>query len=107
MMLQVFSDGRQRRQRHFSFVIDQDGEAPASDIENYTSVLEKVLTQALRDRLNSDVPLGMFLSSGVDSSLACALLTKALGQSGKTFTIGFEGDQIGRATCRERVCQYV
>ncbi|MFC3675120.1 asparagine synthase (glutamine-hydrolyzing) [Ferrovibrio xuzhouensis] len=92
MMLQVFSDGRQRRQRHFSFVIDQDGEAPASDIENYTSVLEKVLTQALRDRLNSDVPLGMFLSSGVDSSLACALLTKELGQSVKTFTIGFEGD---------------
>src|SRR3546814_3160765 len=87
MMLQVFSDGRQRRQRHFSFVIDQDGEAPASDIENYTSVLEKVLTQALRDRLNSDVPLGMFLSRGVDSSLACALLTKELGQSVKTFTI--------------------
>src|SRR3546814_14353697 len=34
----------------------------------------------------------MFLSSGVDSSLACAILTKKLGRTVKTFTIGFEGD---------------
>ena len=92
MILQVFADGRQRRQRYFSFTIDQDNEAPATDLENYANVVERALTQALQDRLNSDVPLGMFLSSGVDSSLACALLTRKLGQKVKTFTIGFEGD---------------
>lgn len=91
-ILQVFPDGRMRRQRYFSFTIDEDNEAPAGDIERYVDVVEKALAQALTDRLNSDVPLGMFLSSGVDSSLACAILTKKLGQTVKTFTIGFEGD---------------
>src|SRR3546814_8270268 len=77
MMLQVFSDGRQRRQRHFSFVIDQDGEDPASDIENYTSDLEKVLTQALRDRLNRVVPQigrAQVCTTVTNEHLVCRLL---------------------------------
>lgn len=91
-ILRVFDDGRQHRQRYFGFVIDQDAEIPASDLETYADTVEAALSQALLDRLNSDVPLGVFLSSGVDSALACALLTKKLGRRVKTFTIGFEGD---------------
>lgn len=93
MILQVFADGRQYRQRYFDFTIDQDNEAGPQDTDRYIDAVESALSLSLANRLNSDVPLGVFLSSGVDSALACALLTRKLGQKVKTFTVGFEGDR--------------
>lgn len=92
MVLQVFADGRQYRQRYFDFIIDQDNEAGQRDADRYVDAVENALSLSLVNRLNSDVPLGVFLSSGVDSALACALLTRKLGRKVKTFTVGFEGD---------------
>jgi asparagine synthase (glutamine-hydrolysing) len=53
--------------------------------------LERIVIDAVEKRLVSDVPLGAFLSGGVDSSLVAAVATKELGRNLKTFTIGFEG----------------
>ena len=53
--------------------------------------LGKLVVDAVEKRLVSDVPLGAFLSGGVDSSLVVAIATKVLGRKLKTFTIGFEG----------------
>lgn len=51
--------------------------------------LRQALDGAVRRRLVADVPLGLFLSGGVDSSVVCALAQRALGQPAKTFSIGF------------------
>lgn len=59
-------------------------------IDDDKSNLRERFDAAVRDRLVSDVPVGVFLSSGVDSSLVAASVAVS-GASLKTFTIGFEG----------------
>jgi len=53
-------------------------------------LLEDKLSAAIRDQMLSDVPLGFLLSSGIDSSLICALAQKISAQPIRTFSIGFD-----------------
>ena len=50
------------------------------------------LTRAVERRLESDVPLGAFLSGGLDSTIVVGLMSRADAEPVKTFSIGFEGD---------------
>jgi asparagine synthase (glutamine-hydrolysing) len=75
-------------QRYFQFQ-PGIGEPDARPLGEMADELEDILVRALRRRVVSDVPLGAFLSGGVDSSTVCAVIARKLGLPLKTFSIGF------------------
>jgi asparagine synthase (glutamine-hydrolysing) len=71
------------------------GEGPA--IVDTVAAVEEAVRTAVRSQRISDVPLGAFLSGGVDSSLVVALLQAESSQPVRTFTIGFREDSHDEA----------
>jgi asparagine synthase (glutamine-hydrolysing) len=61
---------------------------PAAD-ERLASELERLLATAVRDRLESDVPLGAFLSGGLDSGTIVSLMSETSSGPVRTHTVGF------------------
>lgn len=56
----------------------------------YVTTYRELLEQAVKSHLMSDVPLGVFLSGGVDSSAVAALMTKIRKEPIETFSVGYE-----------------
>ena len=67
-------------------------------LEDYCDQLRHVFTEAVKIRLRSDVPLGAFLSGGVDSSATVAVMAQLLDRPVKTFSIGFDDKDYDELT---------
>ena len=110
-MLLVDAQGQIEERRYYAFEVDAAGEPTQKGFDETCDRVEAMMVESLRRRLISDVPLGMFLSSGVDSTLVCALSARKLGITPRTFTVGFEGDAnsehlIARETARQLGTQH-
>lgn len=76
-------------------------------LEAATDEVHELLRTAVRSRLISDVPLGAFLSGGVDSSLVVALMAEAKAGDVRTFTIGFKEPQYDESGYAQRVAAHL
>jgi len=80
---------------------------PFSDPHQALEELEAVLTAAVQQQTLSDVPLGTFLSGGVDSSLVTALLQAQSGRPVRTFMIGFDESGFNEAPYARAVAEHL
>jgi asparagine synthase (glutamine-hydrolysing) len=69
--------------------------------------LDQVLTDAVKSQMVSDVPLGAFLSGGIDSSVVVSLMQKISAIPVKTFTIGFEDESFNEADEAAQIAAYL
>ena len=82
----ILQDGKIRIHRYWNFI----PQPKAWDENSASERLRELLSDSVRMQLVSDVPLGAFLSGGIDSSILVSLMARHMNQPVKTFSIGFQ-----------------
>lgn len=95
--------------RYWSYreVVRHGLEQPIEDEGEALDELERTLATAIAGQSMADVPVGAFLSGGIDSSTICALYQKYSRQPVRTFSIGFEESGFNEAEDAKRVAAHL
>jgi asparagine synthase (glutamine-hydrolysing) len=90
-------DRRADLRQYWDLDYPPDGDGAGSDVaeERHVEALADALRTSVRRRLRADVPVGLFLSGGLDSSLIAALaMETAPGAAGRSFSVAFRDAEI-------------
>ncbi len=103
--LLVLEKGEIKTRRYWNLSFHRNGNTPT--IEKAAADLRELLADAVRLQLVSDVPLGILLSGGVDSSTVAAFATQFSSERVKTFSIGFEEDSFDESKYARQVAAHL
>jgi asparagine synthase (glutamine-hydrolysing) len=91
-LMVVDGQGAAAPRQYWDLAYPPEGAAAEVDLGAAAERVRELLSNAVRKRLVSDVPLGVLLSGGVDSSAVAAFMSRLVPGRVKTFVVGFEGD---------------
>lgn len=106
----IIERGQEKVERYWSLGVDRRAELRSLPYEEQVKQLSDVMEESVRLQMISDVPLGAFLSGGLDSSLLVALMARQVtGERVKTFSVGFEaeGRDIDETDDAERTARFI
>ena len=101
----VVENGEVRTRRYWNLSWNKNGDVPS--LSRAADELRELLSDAVRMRLVSDVPLGILLSGGVDSSTVAAFAVQHASEKVKTFSIGFEEDSFDESKYARQVAHHL
>lgn len=93
--------------RYWSLPVDPEAVAQDLGPDHYRDRLRELLEEAVRLRMVADVPLGAFLSGGIDSSAVVALMRSVSTGDLRTFSIGFEDAAVDELAHARRVAEHL
>lgn len=99
----VYEGGRVAQERYWR--LDYARKHAVGDARELHAPLRETLSRAVRRRLVSDVPLGAFLSGGIDSSAVVAAMAREMGEPVRTFSIGFESERFDELSHARQVSE--
>lgn len=112
----IFKDGRLTVTQYWDLEFPGEGEPYSGSEDDLASELRERFSQAVHSQMRSDVPLGAFLSAGMDSSSIVAAMCAKSTQPVRTFTISFperfrrgsnyDDDAVARRTAEKFGCQH-
>lgn len=102
----VWGNERTKIRQYWSPFDRQKDQSNISEVEAKLKIME-LLKESVKRRLISDVPLGVFLSGGIDSSAITALAQREVPGKIKTFSIGFEDPSFDESKYASLVSRYV
>ncbi len=88
----IIEDGNITCERYWNLDINRFPQLARMSYPEQVEYVKQSLHEAVRMQMISDVPIGAFLSGGVDSSLLCAFMAQECGTAVKTFSVGFESE---------------
>jgi asparagine synthase (glutamine-hydrolysing) len=100
-------EGAQPRIERYWEIPEQDLQLESRSEEDWIAECRQRLEETVRMRLMSDVPLGMFLSGGVDSSAIAALMTRMVDGRVKTFSVGYQEDEYSELGYARQVAERI
>ncbi|PSQ32050.1 asparagine synthase (glutamine-hydrolyzing) [Halobacteriales archaeon SW_6_65_46] len=77
-----------------------------SSFSRVSARLRELITESVQKRLMSDVPLGTFLSGGIDSTITTGIMSKLRNDPVNTFTVGFENELFDESEMARTVAEY-
>jgi asparagine synthase (glutamine-hydrolysing) len=103
--LEVNDSGAIRIERYWQ--LEERPEEKALSFKDYVRGYREKLEEAVSSHLMSDVPLGVFLSGGVDSSAVAALMTRARRSPVQTFSVGYDEVPYSELAYARQVAKHI